>query len=81
MSQILLKRQTASRMIVIGNSLMVVGVFGIVLTLYTQSLFVLILTTAFIGLGHGPSYAGSLIPINHVSPNDKRANNISCFMR
>lgn len=79
LSQILMKRCTAFRMILTGNVLMALGMLGIVMTLYTQSLLVLLLTTAMIGLGHGPSYAGSLIHINHVSTSDKRTNNISCF--
>jgi MFS family permease len=77
--QIILKRQPAFRMIIIGNVLLVLGLLGMIITLFTNSLFFLVLTTVFIGLGNGPSYAGSLVYINQVSPNEGRASIISSF--
>ncbi|MFC3885916.1 MFS transporter [Bacillus songklensis] len=77
--QIILKRHPSFRIIAIGNVFLVLGLAGMLVTLFTNSLFFLILTTVFIGLGNGPSYAGSLVYINQVSPDERRANIVSSF--
>lgn len=77
--QIMLRKQPIRTLIVIGYTLLCFGLAGMVLTIMTKSIWFLILTTVLIGLGHGPTYAGSLALINEVSPNNSRADIISTF--
>lgn len=77
--QILLRKQPVLRLIVIGYVFLILGLVCLVLTLLSKSLFLLILTTVFIGLGNGPSYAGSLAYLNQISTDRIRANMTSSF--
>jgi MFS family permease len=77
--QIMLRKQPVFRSIVIGYILLILGLLSLVLTLYLKSLFLLILTTVFIGLGNGPTYAGSLAYLNKISTDRLRASLTSSF--
>ncbi|MFB5196897.1 hypothetical protein ACE198_18490 [Neobacillus sp. KR4-4] len=77
--QIMLRKQSAFRSIIIGYILLIIGLIFLVVTLFTKSLFFLILTTVLIGLGNGPSYAGSLAYLNQISTNEMRTNLTSLF--
>lgn len=77
--QILLRNQPVFRLIIIGYILLILGMVCLILTLFLKSLFLLILTAIFIGLGNGPTYAGSLAFINQISTDDMRANMTSSF--
>ncbi|WP_134702258.1 MFS transporter [Ammoniphilus sp. YIM 78166] len=78
-NQILLKRQPIKRLIVLGYILLILGLSGIVLTLITHSILLLVFSVVLIGLGNGPSYAGSLAYLNQVSMDESRPQVISCF--
>ncbi|OMP67307.1 MFS transporter [Domibacillus epiphyticus] len=77
--QIILQRQPAFRMVTIGNIFLILGLLGMLITLFTNSLFFLVLTTVFIGLGNGPGYAGSLVFINQAASDEERTGIISSF--
>jgi MFS family permease/acetolactate synthase regulatory subunit len=77
--QIMLRKQPIRNLIVIGYTLLCFGLAAMVLTIMTKSLWFLIFTTILIGLGHGPTFAGSLALINEVSPDNTRADIISTF--
>ncbi|HJV45284.1 MAG TPA: acetolactate synthase small subunit [Bacillota bacterium] len=77
--QLMLKKKPIRTLIAIGYTLLILGLIGMILTMITKSLWFLILTTVLIGLGHGPTYAGSLALVNEVSPNTCRADIVSSF--
>ncbi|PLT35158.1 MFS transporter [Bacillus sp. V5-8f] len=77
--QIILRKQPVKRLIIIGYILLVLGLLCMIFTLLTKSLILLFLTTLFIGMGNGPSYAGSLAYLNKMSTDDIRANMTSYF--
>ncbi|WNS78050.1 MFS transporter [Domibacillus sp. DTU_2020_1001157_1_SI_ALB_TIR_016] len=77
--QVILRKQPVFRLIVIGYVLLILGLLCLFLTLWSKSLLLLVLTTIFIGLGNGPSYAGSLAYLNQISTDDNRANMTSSF--
>jgi MFS family permease/acetolactate synthase regulatory subunit len=77
--QIMLRNRPVFRLIIIGYIFLILGLVGMMITLFTKSLFFLILTTIFIGLGNGPSYAGSLAYLNRASTDKTRAEITSCF--
>lgn len=77
--QIMLKKLRIPALIFIGYTLLALGLIAMVLTLLTKSLFFLLLTTLFIGLGHGPTYAGSLAQVNQVAPDSARGDVVSSF--
>lgn len=78
-NQILLRKQPVIRLIILGYILLVLGLLCLILTLISKSLILLILTTIFIGLGNGPTYAGSLAYLNQISTDAIRANMTSSF--
>lgn len=77
--QIKLKNQPVIRSILIGYACLVAGLAGMVLTLMTNSLWLLMLTTVLIGLGNGPSYAGALAYLNQSAADESRTGMTSYF--
>jgi len=77
--QLMLKKVSIRTLITIGYTLLILGLIGMILTMITESLWILIFTTVLIGLGHGPTYAGSLALVNQVSPNTCRVDIVSSF--
>ncbi|MBP1934537.1 acetolactate synthase small subunit [Ammoniphilus resinae] len=77
--QLMLKKRPIRTLITIGYTLLILGLIGMILTIITKSLWFLIFTTVLIGLGHGPTYAGSLALVNQVSPNTFRVDVVSSF--
>ncbi|MFD2616056.1 acetolactate synthase small subunit [Terrilactibacillus laevilacticus] len=78
-SQIILKKLPVQNLVLIGYLLLILGLGALVLTLVTQSLFLLFLTTILIGFGHGPTFAGSLALTNNISPDKQRGDIIASF--
>lgn len=77
--QIMLRKQPVIRLIIIGYIFLIFGLLCLIFTLFSKSVFLFVLTTVFIGLGNGPSYAGSLAYLNLITTDDIRANVTSSF--
>ncbi|WP_183192457.1 acetolactate synthase small subunit [Brevibacillus fluminis] len=77
--QIMLKKRRIPALIGIGYLFLALGLIAMVVTLVTKSLLFLLLTTVFIGLGHGPTYAGALAQVNQVAPDSARGDVVSSF--
>lgn len=78
-AQVVGKSRPVIQLIAAGNVLLALGLLCLIATLVTKSLGLLLLTTIFIGLGNGPSYAGSLAYLNQQSSDEQRANLTSLF--
>jgi MFS family permease/acetolactate synthase regulatory subunit len=77
--QILLRNKPVRRSIITGYLCLILGLISLILTLLTKSLAFLLLTTVFIGLGNGPTFAGCLAFLNQTSTNKARAQITSSF--
>ncbi|TGA98926.1 acetolactate synthase small subunit [Sporolactobacillus shoreae] len=78
-SQVILKRLSLQKLVILGFVLIILGLVALVMTLSTKSLLFLFLTTILIGFGHGPTFAGSLALTNHISPDQSRGDIIASF--
>jgi len=78
-NQILLKQLSIKKLIIIGYTLLALGLLILVITLYTQSLVLLLIAAILIGGGNGPAYAGSLALVNEVAPTETKGNIVSTF--
>jgi MFS family permease len=77
--QFLTKKLPILTSLTIGYLLLASGLFGLISTIATKSLILLLVTAVLIGLGHGPCYAGSLTYLNEKSTDAARADMISIY--
>ncbi|KAB7665072.1 MFS transporter [Bacillus sp. B1-b2] len=78
-NQILLKQLSLKKLMTVGYVFLALGLFLLVITIYAQSLTLLLLSAVLIGAGNGPAYAGSLALVNEVAPTQMKGNIVSFF--
>lgn len=78
-AQLVLPRLRAVRAQLIGLSLLVLGLGGVVAAASTESVVVIVAAAVVAGLGQGLTFGGALREVNAVAPADHKADVLSSF--
>ena len=78
-AQLSLSRLPIRQAIATGMILLIIGLCLMLLAFAEQSLFLILLSTAFLGFGLGLSYVGSLALVNRIAPPLSRAEVLSSY--
>jgi MFS family permease len=78
-SQLISRKLPLAASLMIGYLLLVTGLIGLIGAISAKSLWLLLLSSVLIGLGHGPCYARSLQYLNEASSDETRAEAVSIY--
>ncbi|MFD1677976.1 MFS transporter [Alicyclobacillus fodiniaquatilis] len=79
LAQITLKRLTARTSIIIGFTLLMLGILGVIISISGQQLWLLLISTMLAGVGHGPVAAATLAMASELAPPQSRADVVSSY--